>query len=130
VGDVDALWRATVTSCHRGIILPTPIILVLAFLGRGKRTDCQQRSKIENEDDDEDDWGGTYTGLTTYGREKYGLEKLCPVYSAWVSEDPGNQSSSRRSAEPHVAIVLRPFSVQTFRAASLPCSIERGLLFA
>ena len=37
--------------------LASPIVVVLAldFLGRGKRTDCQQRSKIENEDDDEDE---------------------------------------------------------------------------
>jgi len=27
------------------------VVLVLEFLGRGKRTDCQQRSKIENEYD-------------------------------------------------------------------------------
>jgi hypothetical protein len=47
----DAISAA---SCH------PPIVLVLDFLGRGKRTDCQQRSKIEDEDDDEneDDWGG------------------------------------------------------------------------
>src|SRR5271166_115114 len=32
------------------------VVLVLEFLGRGKRSDCQQRSKIENED--EDDRGG------------------------------------------------------------------------
>ncbi len=32
------------------------VVLVLDFLGRGKRTDSQQRSKIENEE--EDDWGG------------------------------------------------------------------------
>ena len=31
-------------------------------VGGGKRTDCQQRSKIENEEDDEneDDWGATH----------------------------------------------------------------------
>jgi len=40
----------------QGIFLPSPIVLVLDFLGRGKRTDCQRRSKIENEN--EDDWGG------------------------------------------------------------------------
>jgi hypothetical protein len=42
---------------------------VLDFLGRRKRADCQQRSKIENEnykDDDEDDWRGAYTALYTY----------------------------------------------------------------
>jgi hypothetical protein len=38
--------------------------LVLDFFGRGKRADCQQRSKIENEDEDEDDWRGAYTALT------------------------------------------------------------------
>jgi hypothetical protein len=31
------------------------LVLVLDFLGRGKRTDCWQRSKIENEDDDENE---------------------------------------------------------------------------
>jgi hypothetical protein len=41
------------------------VVLVLDFFGRGKRADCQQRSKIENEDDDEDDWRGTYTALST-----------------------------------------------------------------
>jgi hypothetical protein len=41
-----------------------PIVLVLDFFGRGKRADCQQRSKIENENDDEDDWRGAYTALT------------------------------------------------------------------
>jgi hypothetical protein len=36
---------------------PIVLVLVLDFLGRGKRADCQQRSKIENEDDDEDESG-------------------------------------------------------------------------
>ena len=40
------------------------VVLVLDFFGRGKRADCQQRSKIENED--EDDWRGAYTALNTY----------------------------------------------------------------
>ena len=42
------------------VVSPIVLVLVLDFLGRGKRTNCQQRSKIENEDDDEDedDWGG------------------------------------------------------------------------
>jgi hypothetical protein len=35
--------------------------LVLEFCGCEKRADCQQRSKIEHEDDDEDDW--RYTAL-------------------------------------------------------------------
>jgi hypothetical protein len=34
------------------IVLVLFVVLVLDFLGRGKRIDCQQRSKIENEDDD------------------------------------------------------------------------------
>jgi hypothetical protein len=44
--------------------------LVLDFFGRGNRADCQQRSKIENEqeDDDEDDWRGAYTALNTCWR--------------------------------------------------------------
>jgi CO/xanthine dehydrogenase Mo-binding subunit len=40
-------------------------VLVLDFFGRRKRADCQQRSKIENEED-EDDWRGAYTALYTY----------------------------------------------------------------
>jgi hypothetical protein len=44
------------------IVLVLVVVLVLDFLGRVKRTDCQQRSKIENED--EDDWGGKLFGLT------------------------------------------------------------------
>jgi hypothetical protein len=40
-------------------VLGTPpivlvVVLVLDFFGRGKHADCQQRSKIENEN--EDDW--------------------------------------------------------------------------
>jgi hypothetical protein len=43
-------------------VLSSPIVLVLVLdlFGRGKRADCQQRSKIENEDD----WRGAYTALT------------------------------------------------------------------
>ena len=33
------------------VISPIVVVLVLDFLGRGKRTDSQQRSKIENEDE-------------------------------------------------------------------------------
>ena len=47
-----------------GDIGTSPIVLVLDFFGHGKRADCRQRSKIENEDDDEDDWRGAYTALT------------------------------------------------------------------
>jgi hypothetical protein len=32
---------------------PIVLVLVLDFFGRRKRADCQQRSKIEHEDDDE-----------------------------------------------------------------------------
>ena len=38
----------TSARVQRGIGTPQ-IVLVLDFFGRGKRTDCQQRSKIENE---------------------------------------------------------------------------------
>ena len=66
MSDVDALWCGTVTTCRRGFYCPPQIVLVLVvvlvldFLGRGKRTDCQQLLKIGNEDDDEneDDCGG------------------------------------------------------------------------
>jgi hypothetical protein len=55
-----ANWRTAQVS---QIVLV--VVLVLDFFGRGKRADCQQGSKIENEDDDEDDWRGAYTALNT-----------------------------------------------------------------
>src|SRR5271165_2299452 len=50
--------RGAVTPVVSAIYVASPIVLVfvLDFLGRGKRTDCQQRSKIGKEN--EDDWGG------------------------------------------------------------------------
>ena len=52
------------------LVLVLVVVLVLDFFGREKRADCQQRSKIEKEDDhqDEDDWGGAYTALNTHFR--------------------------------------------------------------
>jgi hypothetical protein len=54
------------------------VVLVLDFLGHGKRTDCQQRSTIENEDEDEDDWGGKLYRLKSLDRAEHGKSVSAP----------------------------------------------------
>jgi len=56
VGHAAECGRCKQRYVLSAVKVASAIVLVLDFLGRGKRTDCQQRSKIENED--EDDWGG------------------------------------------------------------------------
>jgi hypothetical protein len=70
------MCHGSVKNVH-GVPIPRPpnlfvvLVLVLDLLGRGKRTDCQPRSKIEDDDEHEDDRGGKlYRAKYILGRTK------------------------------------------------------------
>src|SRR5208282_5242346 len=96
------------------LVVVLVLVLVLVFPGYGKRTDCYQRPKIENED--EDDWGATDSGVKGYRAPK-------SRGSAFLAR------TDRAGARPYQGSRGNAFLAGTDRAGARPYRGPRGNAF-